>query len=95
MLPKLAEAKTAVITQMFAAYNKTFGELGSGASIGTLCHQGVMRRNDEDITRAFIRLLKVPEISKYPPVVIWLDNCSGQNKNWTLYCAVYYACMLP
>ena len=31
------------------------------------------------------RILQLPDVNKYPNLVIWLDNCSGQNKNWTLF----------
>ena len=34
----------------------------------------------------------MPDIQRYPNVVIWLDNCSGQNKNWTLLTTL--ACLM-
>lgn len=47
-----------------------------------------MGRDDEDITSAFMHLMNLPNIKKYPNLVLWLDNCSAQNKNWTLYSAI-------
>ena len=44
-----------------------------------------MGRNDEDVTSAFIKILNQAELQKRPEVVLWLDNCSAQNKNWTFY----------
>ncbi|KAL5259987.1 hypothetical protein ACHWQZ_G010188 [Mnemiopsis leidyi] len=32
-----------------------------------------------------MRILQLPEVSQYPNIAIWLDNCSGQNKNWTIF----------
>ena len=85
MLPEIAGVKTAVFTQRYAAYNETFSELGRGKSFGVLWHQAMMGRNDEDITSAFMKILQSPDVNKHPHIVIWLDNCSGQNKNWTIF----------
>lgn len=87
MLPELEGVKTAVFTQRIAVYNESFSPLGrsSSPSIGLLWHQGVMGRNDEDIASCFQQFLKTCDSSH---VVIWLDNCTAQNKNWTLYPAL-------
>ena len=34
--------------------------------------------------RAYMKALEHPEFNSRPEVVIWADNCSAQNKNWTL-----------
>ena len=44
-----------------------------------------MGRNDEEVTSAFIKILKQAELQNLPEVDLWLDNCLAQNKNWTLY----------
>ena len=47
-------------------------------------HQGMMGRNDEDVTSAFI--LSDQDVQKLPEIVLWLDNCSAQNnKNLMQY----------
>ena len=43
-----------------------------------------MGRNDEDVASAFINATKSPQLRNYKHFIIWLDNCAGQNKNWTL-----------
>ena len=43
-----------------------------------------MGRNDEDISSVILKMLKLPQLLKLPKLVLWLDNCSTQNKNWTL-----------
>ena len=88
MLPEIPGVKTAVFTQRIAAYNETFSPLGKGTglkSVAVIWHQGLMGRNDEDVTSAFIKILNQAEVQKRPEVVLWLDNCSARNKNWTFY----------
>ena len=82
MLPEIPGVKTAVFTQRIAAYNETFSPLGKGTglkSVAVIWHQGLMGRNDEDVTSAFIKILNQAELQKRPEVVLWLDNCSAQN----------------
>ena len=44
----------------------------------------MMGPNDEDVVSAYLKALEQPEFNSRPEVVIWADNCSAQNKNWTL-----------
>ena len=88
MLPEIPGVKTAVFTQRIAAYNESFSRLGESSgrkSVAVIWHQGLMGRNDEDVASAFVRIISQPDMQEYPELVLWLDNCSVQNKNWTLY----------
>ena len=72
-------------TQRTCAYNQSFFPLGkkTGKSVAIVWHQGIAGRNDEDITSCFVKYLK--EIDRdVRHVVLWMDNCGPQNKNWTL-----------
>ena len=86
MLPEIAGVKSAVFTGRIAAYNETFSPIGKGEgkSTAVVWHQGMMGRNDEDVVSAYLKALEQPEFNSRPEVVIWADNCSAQNKNWTL-----------
>jgi hypothetical protein len=91
MLPEIPGVKTAVFTQRIAAYNESFSPLGKSSgrkSVAVIWHQGLMGRNDEDVASAFVRILSQPDMQELPELVLWLDNCSAQNKNWTLYTAM-------
>lgn len=46
-------------------------------------HEAISGRNKEDIISCFYKFLKKNRDMK--KFVIWLDNCSSQNKNWCLY----------
>ena len=86
MLPEIAGVKSAVFTGRIAAYNETCSPIGKGTgkSTAVVWHQGMMGRNDEDVVSAYLKALEQSEFNSRPEVVIWADNCSAQNKNWTL-----------
>ena len=41
-------------------------------------------RNDEELASVMVRILKLCNRG-LPHMVIWADNCTAQNKNWTMY----------
>ena len=41
--------------------------------------------NDKDITSALLKPMDSVEFRDCENYVMWLDNCAGQNKNWTVY----------
>ena len=88
MLPEIPGIKSAVFTSRIACYNERFSPLGKGNgsnSRALLWYQGMQNRNDEDITSAYLRLINEEEYHKRPNFVLWMDNCSSQNKHWTLF----------
>ena len=88
MLPEIPGIKSAVFTGRIACYNDTFSPLGKGNgsnSRALLRYQGMQNRNDEDITSAYLKLINEEEYHKRPNFVLWMDNCSSQNKHWTLF----------
>ena len=90
MLPEIGGVKSAVFTQRICAYNESFSPLGkkTGKSVAILWHQGVAGRNDEDIASCFDRYLTHSIDRDVKHVVLWMDNCGPQNKNWTLFPAM-------
>ena len=46
-------------------------------------HEGIMGRKDEDIASTFWQFINEHRDSQ--SLTFWLDNCAGQNKNWTLF----------
>ena len=47
-----------------------------------------MGRNDEDVSSAYVAALRSIQFRDIQFLTIWVDNCSAQNKNWTLYTAL-------
>lgn len=46
-------------------------------------HEGIAGRKAEEVAAAFIKALKAERDCKH--IVLWLDNCSAQNKNQCLF----------
>ena len=90
MLPEIAGVKSAVFRQRICAYNESFSPIGKikGKSIAMLRNQGVAGRNDKDIAIRSEKLIlhEVDHDTKH--LVLWMDNCGPQNKNWILYPAL-------
>lgn len=65
MLPEIPGIKSAVFTGRICAYNETFSPVKNNKamkSISTVWHAGVMGRDDEDVTSAFVTLLCSPQL---------------------------------
>lgn len=89
MLPQMECFKEAIFTRRLTVFNETFAELGSGKrDYAVLWHEAISGRQDEDLASTFHEyLLKMRDMER---VVIWLDNCGAQNKNWSLYTMLAY-----
>ena len=90
LLPRLPGFKLNLFTKRLVVINQTFAplnkaDLHKAKALGVLWHEGLSGRKDEDVTSAYIAALRSVHYRDAKEVVIWLDNCSGQNKCWTLY----------
>lgn len=91
MLPRLNMFKAVIFCPRVIAFNESFVPIGGSKSDGqpkfwkpeaAIWHEGIAGRLKEDIISAFFKFF----ISKHDvdEFVMWLDNCSSQNKNWAL-----------
>ena len=91
LLPRLPGYKVCLFTKRLVTINQTFAPLldnSIGKPVGILWHEAIMGRNDEDVASAYIKFMKSGYARDYKEFIIWADNCSGQNKNWTLFTAL-------
>ena len=100
MLPHMPGLKTALFTRRILMINQTIAPLGGiksgcGQPIGYLWHEGIQGRNDEDVASAVVKFLSSELLRDCLDVMIWADNCSGQNKNWTLFSAIVHHLFNP
>ena len=94
MLPQL-HLKDAIFTPRLTCFNETFALLMPSKcedraarkqhkySTCVLWHDGLAGRGCEEVTAAFYLFLTTT-CRDVKNVVLWLDNCAGQNKSWTL-----------
>ena len=89
LLPRLPGYKLCLFTKRLVVINQTFApinkeEVHNKKSFGIVWHEGIMGRKDEDVCSALIKCFKSSTCRDYNHIVIWLDNCASQTKNWTL-----------
>ena len=90
MLPRLPGVKTCVFTRRLVGFHETFAPLGGKKSslvrpLGVVWHEGVSGRNAEDIMSCYAKAMRHPVYRDCKRFTFYADNCSAQNKNWTLY----------
>lgn len=85
MLPRLETFKEIIFTPRIIAFNESFVPVGSNNRCypwAVIWHEAIAGRTKHDIISTFYAFLLANRDSKR--IVIWLDNCASQNKNWTL-----------
>ena len=94
MLPKIDEFKTCVFTTCLVNFNETFSELGKhGKDTAVVWQEAISGTRDEDSGSAFHKYIDGLRDTK--KITMWPDNCSGQNKNWTLYTMMLFIVNSP
>lgn len=85
MLPRLDMYKEIIFTPRIIAFNESFVPLGNKKKtypLAIIWHEAIRGRSKDDIISAYYAFF-VSNRDKQT-IVLWLDNCSSQNKNWTL-----------
>ena len=89
LLPKL-KTKEHVFISRLVTFNETFASLSpSDPDYTVLWHEAVSGRSAPDVASAYI---KIVQLTNSNHIIFWCDNCSGQNKNWSLY-TVFAQCV--
>ena len=90
MLPRLPGYKSACFTKRLVGFHQTFAPVGKYCSDvkteSVLWHEAIAGRKAEDITSSVIQA--VIRDRDYKDIVYYMDNCGGQNKNYSLYTAL-------
>ena len=96
MLPRVPGVKTAVFTRRHVAFHETFAPLGSFSKsklilpTGVIWHEGISGRNADDVASTYAKIIRSTQYRDAQHFIFWCDNCSGQNKNWTLFTVFCY-----
>lgn len=91
MLPRMDTFKEVIFTRRMVAFNESFVPVGIKSKhrpLAVLWHEAVSGRKKEDIINAFFSFFC--HFRDVNHICIWLDNCSSQNKNWTLFTFFVY-----
>lgn len=92
MLPRLEMFKSAVFTHRITAYNESFVPVGkkqkSSKPFAAVWHEALFGRSKDELISTFYQFVLFKRDKK--EIVFWLDNCSAQNKNWSLFSFFIY-----
>ena len=92
MIPRIPGCKTVIFQPRVTVYHQTFSPLGkANESLGIVWHSGLMGRNGEDVSSAYVAALRSIQCRHIQFLTIWVDNCSAQNKYWTIFTALCLA----
>ena len=87
LLPRIPQFKTVIFTPRLVTFNETFAPLSqatvSNPNVTVLWHEATSGRNAADLASAFWSFFE--NVNCHDPIILWLDNCSAQNKNWILF----------
>jgi hypothetical protein len=87
VLPRMEQFKDAIFTPRLVTFNETFAPLGGATennpNVAVLWHEATCGRNAPDIASTYWNFFI--QVNCFIPIILWLDNCSAQNKNWTLF----------
>ena len=91
MLPRMPGVKTAVFTRTITAFHETFASVGEfkpskKKTLSLVWHEGIAGRSAAEVASAFVTSLHQERAVRF--VSYWVDNCTSQNKNWTLLTAL-------
>ncbi|XP_030748954.1 uncharacterized protein LOC115885491 [Sitophilus oryzae] len=96
MLPRIDMFKQVIFCQRIIVFNESFVPIGKKQQIkpfACLWHECISGRKKEDLISTFHVFLIA--MRDFENITIWLDNCSGQNKNWALFSYLTYIINSP
>lgn len=95
MLPRCDTFKEIIFTPRLVAFNESFVIAGDKArkskntrNTAVIWHEAIRGRSKEDLISTFYAYFST--VRDVEHIILWLDNCSSQNKNWCLYCFFVY-----
>ena len=92
MIPRMEMFKQVVFCPRAIVFNQSYVPLGpqnkTSKPIAILWHEAISGRKKEDIISTYYKFFL--EMRDYETIVLWVDNCSAQNKNWTPFSFLIY-----
>src|SRR5258705_4286135 len=91
----MTHVKASFFLARMVVFNETFADMKQTvtdrrkAHYCMLWHEAESGRSAHDIASAFLKFLH--QIRDHEKVILWLDNCSAQNKNYVIFSALMAA----
>lgn len=84
ILPKMS-TKNSYFVSRLVVMNETFASLKNGGkNYCVLWHEATNSRGAAEVASTYYKIISTanPSVTKF---TFWVDNCSAQNKNWTIF----------
>ena len=85
ILPRMPGIKRECFTKCITAFNETFAPVGAkknlkskGRPYAVTWHEGITKRDADDIASSFIKWLLRPGIRDHQVITVWMDTCGAQ-----------------
>lgn len=91
MLPRCDTFKEVIFVPRLIAYNESFipgGKKSKVPPFAAVWHEATSGRSKKDIASAFYKYFLQNRDLEH--VILWVDNCAAQNKNWCLFSFFIY-----
>lgn len=85
----MPKVKDSFFTSRLIVFNETFAAMKKNKEDRHYCmiwHEAIAGRRAEDIASVFIKFIQTQRDTN--ELIIWMDNCTSQNKNWVFYSAL-------
>lgn len=92
MLPRLEMFKSAIFAHRIVSYNESFLPVGKkqkhSKPFAAVWHEALFGRSKDELISTFYQFFLAKRDVKR--IILWLDNCTAQNKNWYLFSFMLY-----
>ena len=80
----MPDMKESFFVSKMVVFNETFASLKSDKShYSVIWNEATRGRSASDVTSAYVKIISNARDQSH--FIFWADNCTAQNKNWTLY----------
>lgn len=93
MLPRLEQFKKVIFTRRVVAFHHTMAPAGGTTAnrptLSSIWHEGIAGRLGKEIASIVLHMIKESHLREKSSLILWMDNCAPQNKNYTLFSALW------
>ena len=84
LLPRMPDIKESFFLSKMVVFNETFASLKpEEPHFSIIWYEAIRGRSASDVTSAYMKIINNSRDT--PHFIFWADNCTAQNKNWTLF----------
>lgn len=87
LIPRMPQLQEAFFLSRLLVFNETFASMRKVDNhVCIVWHEAMAGRRAEEVTCTFLKFFN--QHRDVENIILWLDNCTGQNKNWLLFSTI-------